>query len=86
MERDCLLAHGTTTMLKERTLDYSDNYRIFVCDTCGLPGIVNPEQEIFLCGGCENETGFSEVRVPYAFKLLMQELQGMAITARLIME
>lgn len=86
MERDCLLAHGTITMLKERTVDYSDNYRIYVCDKCGLQGIVNPAKEIYICSGCETETGFSEVRVPYAYKLLMQELQGMAIVPRLVME
>ncbi len=86
MERDCLLAHGTNTLLKERTLDYSDNYRIFVCDGCGLQGVVNPVHDIYICGGCEKETSFSEVRVPYAFKLLMQELQAMAINPRLITE
>jgi DNA-directed RNA polymerase beta subunit len=86
MERDCLLSHGTNTFLKERTMDFSDNYRIFVCDGCGLPGIVNPSKKIYICGSCRDETGFSEVRVPYAFKLLTQELQGMAILPRLIVE
>jgi DNA-directed RNA polymerase beta subunit len=86
MERDCLLTHGTNTFLKERTLDFSDNYRVFVCDKCGLPGIVNPTREIFSCRGCQTDNSFSEVRVPYAFKLLMQELQGMAILPRLIVE
>lgn len=84
MERDCLLSHGTLTFLKERTLDYSDNYRMFICDTCGIQGIVNPDKDIYICGGCQSETSFSEVRVPYAFKLLTQELNGMAICPRLI--
>lgn len=86
MERDCLLCHGTNTFLKERTLDYSDNYRVFVCNTCGVPGIVNPTRDLYMCGSCDTDGSFSEVRVPYAFKLLTQELQGMAILPRLIIE
>jgi DNA-directed RNA polymerase beta subunit len=86
MERDCLLTHGTNVFLKERTLDFSDNYRVFVCDKCGLPGIVNPSRDIFSCRGCQTDSSFSEVRVPYAFKLLLQELHGMAILPRLIVE
>lgn len=86
MERDCLLCHGTNTFLKERIMDFSDNYRIFICDKCGLSGIVNPEHNLFVCGGCESESSFSEVRVPYAFKLLTQELEGMGILPRLMIE
>ena len=86
MERDCLLGHGTNLFLKERIMDYSDNYRIFVCENCGVPGIVNPRRDLYMCGSCNTDSSFSEVRVPYACKLLMQELQGMAILPRLIVE
>ena len=36
MERDCMVAHGSVQFLKERTLDVSDNYRVFICNQCGL--------------------------------------------------
>lgn len=86
MERDCLLGHGTNLFLKERTLDFSDNYRLFVCESCGVPGVVNPNRDLYVCGNCDTDSSFSEVRVPYAFKLLTQELQGMAILPRLMIE
>ena len=84
MERDCMISHGTVQFLKERMLDVSDNYRLFICQRCGLKGIVNPEKEIFICKNCHNQTAFSEVRIPYACKLLMQELEAMSISPKML--
>ena len=84
MERDCMIAHGSSQFLKERMLDASDNYRLFICQRCGLKGIVNPEKEIFICKNCQNQTSFSEVRIPYGFKLCTQELEAMSITTKII--
>lgn len=36
MERDCILSHGTTYFLKERTIEVSDKFRVHVCSECGL--------------------------------------------------
>tara|TARA_B100000795_G_scaffold253626_1_gene223929 strand:- start:10 stop:3633 length:3624 start_codon:yes stop_codon:yes gene_type:complete len=84
MERDCMIAHGTVQFLKERMLDVSDNYRLFICQQCGLKGICNPERDIHICKNCENHTSFSEVRVPYACKLLMQEMEAMSMSPKII--
>ena len=84
MERDCMISHGTVQFLKERMLDVSDNYRLFICQTCGNRGIVNPDKDIHMCKNCQNQTSFSEVRIPYACKLLMQELEAMSITPRIL--
>jgi DNA-directed RNA polymerase II subunit RPB2 len=83
MERDCMIAHGASQFLKERLLDVSDNYRVFVCKKSGLIAAVNPEKNIYNSFS-ENSTSFSEIRIPYACKLLIQELQAMSITPRLI--
>ena len=59
--------------LKERTLDASDNYRVFVCNKCGMFSAVNPDKNIYRCKKCNNYIDFSEIRIPYACKLLIQE-------------
>ena len=83
MERDCMIAHGASGFLKERLLDMSDNYRIYICKKTGLISAVNYEKKIFNSFN-SNKTEFSEIRVPYAYKLLIQELETMAICSRLI--
>ena len=83
MERDALLSHGMSGFLKERMLDVSDNYRIFVCKNCGISANVNPEKNIYKCNNCSN-IDISQIRIPYAFKLLSQELYTMNIMMRFI--
>jgi hypothetical protein len=84
MELECLWAHGSMYFLKERFMECSDNYRVFVCKKCGIMATVNPERGIYFCKACKNITEFSEVRVPYTSKLLLQEIQTMSIGARFI--
>jgi DNA-directed RNA polymerase II subunit RPB2 len=86
MERDCMLSHGGSQFLKETFQDRSDNYQMYVCDLCGLIGAVNKEKNIYWCKNCSNRTKFSEVRVPYAWKLLVQELESMFVVPRMITE
>lgn len=84
MERDCIISHGGSLFLKERMLDVSDNYRIFICKKCGLSSIVNTEKNIYCCNSCKNYNDFSEIHIPYACKLLMQELESMNIAPRFL--
>ena len=84
MERDCMISHGTVQFLKERMLDSSDNYRLYICQKCNMKGIVNPEKKKYVCRSCNNQTSFAEVRIPYACKLLLQELEAMSIGPRMI--
>ena len=83
MERDCMLAHGTVQFLKERFFDNSDKYLVHVCQNCGLIAIANSNKNLFKCSYCEYSTGFSQIQIPYASKLLLQELMSMSITPRL---
>lgn len=82
MEVECNLAHGISSFLKERLVEMSDNYRIFTCKKCGLIANCNPEKDLWLCKSCKNTTQFAEFRIPYAAKLLMQELATMSIGMR----
>ena len=84
MEQDTLWAHGTMQLLKERFMECADNYRVFICKKCGLMANVNPEKNIFNCKNCKNNLDFAEVRIPYAMKLLTQEVQTMGIGCRFL--
>ncbi len=63
-------------------MECSDNYRVFVCNKCGMMATVNPERGIYFCKACKNITDFAEFRIPYASKLLLQEIETMSIGAR----
>jgi hypothetical protein len=84
MERDCFIGHGSALFLKEKMLDCADNYRVFICKDCGMIANVNPEKNIYKCTHCKNATDIVQIRIPYAFKLLTQELNTMNVIMRYI--
>ena len=86
MERDCMVSHGASRFTKERMYDVSDKYSVFVCKKCGLIASYNNEMHIHHCRTCDNRVEFAYVEIPYACKLLFQELNTMNIAPRIITE
>ncbi len=84
MEQECNIAHGIQSFLKERFLESADNYRVFICKKCGMIANVNPEKNIYQCRPCKNTTTFAQIRIPYAMKLFIHELQVMGVNSRII--
>ena len=85
MERDVLLSYGFSQFAKESVMERSDKYTWAVCKSCGRIARYAPQQGLYECLGCAN-TDISVVQTPYAFKLLVQELETMGITPRFVME
>ena len=86
MERDCMIAHGSSYFLKERLLDVSDKYGVYICKECGLIATANSINQLYECKKCNNYGDFAKCYIPYACKLLFQELQTMSIYPRIKLE
>ncbi|ESL07922.1 hypothetical protein TRSC58_04384 [Trypanosoma rangeli SC58] len=80
MERDCMVGYGASNLLNERLLLSSDLFTVDTCRSCGFLGYCG------YCPYCNTRNTVSHVNVPYAFKLLLQELQGMGISTRLSLD
>jgi DNA-directed RNA polymerase II subunit RPB2 len=97
MERDVLISHGATRFCKERLFDVSDKYQVNVCKKCGMVAAcndgnnntkfyTNSDFTVHSCKTCGNKTDFALVDMPYANKLLFQELQTINVVPRIITE
>jgi DNA-directed RNA polymerase II subunit RPB2 len=84
MEKDAMVSHGASRFTKERMYDVSDKYSVFVCNKCGLIASYNNELHIHCCKTCDNRVDFSYVEMPYACKLLFQELTTMNVVPRIM--
>jgi DNA-directed RNA polymerase II subunit RPB2 len=83
MERDAICAHGAAQILKERTVNNSDIYKDHICDLCGMFAHKVPDKKHYICPVCKNTINISQIIIPYAFKLFMQELRSININGRI---
>ncbi|KAI8905932.1 hypothetical protein EDD86DRAFT_211135 [Gorgonomyces haynaldii] len=77
MERDCLIGHGASSLLIERLLYSSDAYDVQACAKCGIVGAYHG-----FCSFCHERSNVVSVKMPYACKLLFQELMAMNVVPR----
>jgi len=76
MEKDCIVVHGCTKFLNERMFLYSDPFKADVCSKCGM---LSNTKERCQCGSLQ----VRQCNMPYAFKNLLQELNGMGIKTKI---
>jgi DNA-directed RNA polymerase II subunit RPB2 len=86
MEKDAMVSHGASRFTRERMYDVSDKYHVYICKKCGLVASYNNELHIHCCKTCDNRVDFAYVEIPYACKLLFQELTTMNVVPRIITE
>jgi len=84
MERDCLIAHGASMVIKDRLLDESDKTVQFVDSQSGHIGYL--DRRGVLTSPMGDNTSIYPVTMSYAFKLLLEELKSLGIAARLKLE
>jgi DNA-directed RNA polymerase subunit B len=83
MERDCLIGHGAAMLLRDRLLEESDKYTLYICENCGHIAYYDMKQRKYMCKLCEDKAKISPVIVSYAFKLLLQELMSLCVAPKL---
>lgn len=82
MERDALVAHGASLLLKERMLDQSDKAEIWICKTCGDVGYYDYIKNVPVCPN-DGSNNLEMVEISYAFKLLFDEIKSLHILPRI---
>lgn len=76
MEQQALVAHGASLLLKERY--DSDKVIVHICIKCGAMAVNDTIHNKISCPAC-GSTEIEPVEMSYAFKLLVEELQGLHI-------
>jgi DNA-directed RNA polymerase subunit B len=79
MEQQALVAHGASLLLKERY--DSDKVVLPICAKCGAIAIDDKIRKKTICPECHSEE-IEPVEVSYAFKLLVEELQGLHVNTK----
>ncbi|MDY6769052.1 MAG: DNA-directed RNA polymerase subunit B, partial [Candidatus Nanohaloarchaea archaeon] len=81
LEKDVLVAHGASLLLKERF--GSDSTRAHVCEDCGEIAVYDRNEETVYCPACSSAGDIADVEVPQAFLLLLNELKSIMIDPQL---
>src|SRR3989344_4448566 len=79
MEQQALVAHGASLLLKERY--DSDKVILHICEKCGAIAVDDNIRNKIYCPLCNSEDN-QPVEISYAFKLLLEELQGLHIQTK----
>lgn len=63
----------------------SDQFEVHVCTHCGLMGYYDAGARCARCPSTKRTDAMAKLKLPYAAKLLFQEMQAMNIVPRLIL-
>lgn len=84
MERDAIVAHGMTQFIKESFMERADKFSIYVGNDTQCPIIGNEDDDLYIYNNESiNKEDVSQIQIPHALKLLLQELNSMGIDTKL---
>ncbi|XP_060104185.1 DNA-directed RNA polymerase I subunit RPA2 [Heteronotia binoei] len=92
MERDALLAHGTSFLLHDRLFHCSDRSVAHVCVRCGslLSPLLKPPPagsstciRKYICTICERSDTIETIAIPYVFRCFVAEMAAINVKVKL---
>merc|ERR1711924_300294 len=83
MERDCLISYGAAMLLFERLMISSDQFETFICMECNILSYWHRVLKQGICPLCKLGNKVVKVLMPYACKLMLQELYSMNILPKI---
>lgn len=83
MERDSIIAHGASNLLRERLMEVSDEWHAYVCRQCGWFARMDRGGNRYICDKCGGADMISHVKMPYVFKTLLQLLKTINIDTKM---
>ncbi len=84
MEKDTLVAHGASLLLKER-FD-SDKTVVPICENCGIIAIHDTYKDKRYCPICGDNVDVNDIEISYAFKLILDEFKSLGIYPKLVLK
>lgn len=78
MERDCLIAHGSSRFINEKYFSHSDSYTEYVC-RCGKTAVCNIAKGIYKCNYCKDNADIVAFPTSWSAKLFVHELESMNV-------
>jgi DNA-directed RNA polymerase subunit B len=86
MERDCLISHGASMVIKDRLLGESDGIDLFVCAQSGHIAWYDPRKRTYVSPIHGDGAEVYKIQTSYAFKLLLDEMKSLGVAMRLELE
>jgi len=94
MEKDALVSHGASAVLRDRLLEVSDKHKTAVCSQCGMFAVLAPPRKKHTskmlgvdtkpyCRKCKTSDYVKTVVMPYAFSILMRDLEAFHISMKM---
>ena len=97
MERDCLIGYGAANLILERLMLSSDQFVVYVCKICGFIGYEghcmhcngapdnkqDADEPMAGKRSLRQDSNMCAIKMPYASKLMLQELQAMNIRTQI---
>ncbi|MHB1953276.1 MAG: DNA-directed RNA polymerase subunit beta [Sulfobacillus sp.] len=87
MERDCLLSSGLSMFLKQKSMDNSDMFRVYVSKKYQGIVVANPDKGIYRYNDKDlPEEDVVEIQCPWSNLLVFREINSMGIDTRFVTE